>query len=408
MTRIRLQQSGDLYLQGGFWKLRWRQEAIDSNGSVKRHWHKPTVIGPATGPQGVTKDEAQRIAWENLRSPQSPEETPPQSQMTIADFVENVFIPEHVAMKAASGRTHFRSMLKHVLTPEEVDRVFHADAGKSKRKLKSVPNWPYLGNGRLAETRPEDVQRLVAAAVTHGYSTQTVKHIRNVVGAIFAHARKRHCFSGENPALLVTLPGMVRKEAHALTFDQTRDLLGAMQYPEKELALFVMLTRMNVAEICGLQWKWVNLSDQWSITDGERIPPQTIAVRKHFYRGELVSLPMRSRKRFLSIPEPLLPILRALNQRARNTGADDFVLVSSIGTPINEKDIAMRRLKPIGRKMQMPWLSWRVFSRTHSILAYELGTRSLDFLAMPGHSNPPSPEAPEQLTPPPPGPAGVR
>ena len=161
-----------------------------------------------------------------------------------------------------------------------------------------------------------------------------------------------------------------------------------MQYPERELALIAMLTHMNVAEICGLQWKWVNLTDDWSVTDGERIPPRTMAVRKHFYRGELVTLPKRSRKRFLSIPEPLLPILHALSQRPRYTGSDDFVLVSAVGTPVNEKDIAMRHLKPIGRAMQMPWLSWRVFSRTHTALAYEFGTRSLDFLAMPGQSSP--------------------
>jgi integrase len=383
MTRIRLQQSGDLYLQGGFWKLRWRQEAIDSNGSVERQCHKPTVIGPATGPQSVSKEEAQRIAWENLLSRPKQEEQPPQSQMTIIDFVEKVFIPGHVATKAASGRTHFRAILKHVLTPDEVDRVFHVDAANSKTKLKAVPNWPYLGNLRLAEARPDDVQRLIAAAVTHGYSAQTVKHIRNVVGAIFAQARKRQCFSGDNPAGSVTLPGMVRKEAHSLTLTQAKDLIRAMQYPEKELALIVMLTHMNVAEICGLQWKWVNLTDEWSMAEGERIPPKTIAVRKHFYRGELVTLPKRSRKRFLSIPEPLLPILGALRQRLRYTGSDDFVLVSAVGTPINEKDIAMRHLKPIGRAMQMPWLSWRVFSRTHTALAYQFGTQSLDLVACP-------------------------
>jgi integrase len=386
MTRIRLQQSGDLYVQDGFWKLTWRQESIDPNGLVERHFHKPAMIGPATGPQGVSMQEAQRIAWENLRSWRSREE-PPRSQMTIADFVENVFIPEHVSMKAASGRTHFRAILKHVLAPEEADRVFHVEAGKSTTKLKSVPNWPYLGNLRLAETRPEDIQRLIAAAMAHHYSTQTVKHIRNVVGAIFEHARKAKCFSGDNPATAVTLPGMVRKEAHALTSTQAKDLLGAMEYPEKELASILMLTRMNVAEICGLQWKCVNLSDAWSTTEGEKIPPRTIAVRKHFYRGELVSVPKSSRMRFLSIPEPLLPILRALSQRSRYTGPDDFVLVSAVGTPINEKDIAMRHLKPIGQKMQMPWLSWRVFSRTHTTLAYQLGTRSLD-LALAGHANP--------------------
>jgi integrase len=386
MTRIRLQQSGDLYLQGGFWKLCWREEAIDANGSVERHFHKPTVIGPATGPHGVTKEEAQRIAWENLLSRPKLDEQPRQSPLTIAEFVERVFIPEHVAMKAASGRTHFRAILKHVLTPDEVDRVFHIDAGKSRTKLKAVPNWPYLGSRRLAETRPEDVQRLIAAAVTHGYSAQTVKHIRNVVGAIFTHARKGQCFSGDNPAELVTLPRMVRKEAPALTLVQAKDLLSAMQYPERELALIAMLTRMNVAEICGLQWKWVNLTDDWSEAEGERIPPRTIAVRRHFYLGELASLPVSSRKRDLSIPDPLLSLMRELSQRPKYTRADDFVLVSRVGTPIDETAIAKRRLKPIGRRMQMPWLSWRVFSRTHTQLAHQLGMQSLDRMAMPTFS----------------------
>src|ERR1700680_2852029 len=47
---------------------------------------------------------------------------------------------------------------------------------------------------------------------------------------------------------------------------------------------------MNVAEICGLQWKRVNLTEAWSNTDGESIPPRTIAVRKQWYRGELGGL----------------------------------------------------------------------------------------------------------------------
>jgi integrase len=382
MTRIRLQQSGDLYLHDGFWKLRWRREALGPNGSAEQHWNEPTLIGPATGLHGVTKEEAQRIAWESLLSQPARRAQPPQSPMTIADFVEVVFIPEHVAMKAASGRTHFQAILKHVLTPEEVDRIFHADTGRARSKLKSVPNWPYLGNLHLADIRTEDIQRLIDAGVTRGYSAQTVKHIRNVVSAIFTHARRTAYFNGDNPTAQVKLPRMVRQEAHALTFAQATELLGAMRYPEKLLALIAMLTRMNVPEIRGLQWKWVNLTDDWSAADGERIPPRTIAVRKHFYLGELVDLPKNRRNRYLSIPEPLLPILCELSQRMKYTGSDDFVLVSRVGTPIDEKGIAMRRLKPIGKSMGMPWLCWRVFSRTHNSLAYEYGTRSLESMLM--------------------------
>ena len=46
---------------------------------------------------------------------------------------------------------------------------------------------------------------------------------------------------------------MVRKEAHALTFEQARALLAALESPIRELVMFAILTSMNVAEILGLQ-----------------------------------------------------------------------------------------------------------------------------------------------------------
>ena len=308
--------------------------------------------------------------------------------MTIADFVESKFVPEHVARKKSSGRTHYQAILKHVLTPEEVDRVFQVDAEKSKTKLTAVANWPYLGNVRLCDVQPDDVQRLISAALARGYSTQTVTHIRNVVSAIFTHAKKQQWFTGDNPASLVTPPEMARKEAYALTLAQAKEVLGVMKYPEREMTLIAILTSMNVAEICGLQWKRVNLTEAWSDSDGEPIPPRTIAVRKQWYLGELANVEKKRRRTNLPIPGPLFPILQGLSRRAKFTGPDDFVLVSRVGTPINGNGIAARRLKPIGKHLQMPWLSWHVFRRTHTALAYELGMQFLERITTMGRSDP--------------------
>jgi hypothetical protein len=135
---------------------------------------------------------------------------------------------------------------------------------------------------------------------------------------------------------------------------------------------------MNVTEICGLQWKRVNLTEARSnMVDGEPIPPRTIFVRKQWHRGGLDCLGRKSRCRNLRIPDPLLPVLLGLRQRATLTGPEDFVLVSRAGTPINEHGITPRRLKPIGKDLQMPWLSWHAFYRTHKALAHELGTQFL-------------------------------
>lgn len=299
-----------------------------------------------------------------------PEETPHPS-MTVRDFVRIVFVPEHVTMKKLSGRTHYQAILKHVLTPEEVKCIFR-EADTMNTKLQTLPDWPYLSNIRLCETQPADVQRLISAALTRGYSTQTVRHIRNVVSAIYSHAERKHLFTGENPAGLVKVPVVSHKAAHALTLAQSKEVLKVMQYPERPLALMAIFVDMNMAEICGLQWKFVNLTDKFVTIDDEIIPPKTIAVRKRWYRGQLTRVNGKSRERELPIPDSIFLLLLELKHRESFTGPDDFVFAARSGAPVRVKDIAARRLKSIGKDLQMPWLSWHVFYRTRTAILNEL------------------------------------
>jgi integrase len=325
--------------------------------------------------QGL-QEKGQGLVWEQFLSRLEQNGQTSGFAATVADFVEHKFVPEHVAEKGLSGRTHYQALMKHVLTPDEADRVFHIDAHKSKTRLKGVRDWPYLGHVRLSDVKPDDVQRLISAAIAHGYSTQTVKHIRSVVSAIFAHAKKTHWFTGDNPAGGTTVPEMTRKEAHSLTLPQANEVLGLLQYPEREMTLIAILTGMNATEICGLQWQRVNTGESWAFADGEPLPPRTIAVRKQWHRLGLDDLGRKSRNRSLPIPAPLLPILIDLRRRAEHGGPEDFVLVTPAGTPFDEHTIA-RRVKAIGKTLRMPWLSWHVFRRTHTTLAYDLGLQLL-------------------------------
>lgn len=145
-----------------------------------------------------------------------------------------------------------------------------------------------------------------------------------------------------------------------------------MRYPEKEIALFALLAQMNVAEICGLQWKHVNLSNESHLVGDDPIPPRTIAVRKQSYRGEFGPV-VDSRKRYIPLPELLYSILQQLKHRKPPTVSDDFVLASRAGTPIYPDNIAARRLKWIGTTLEIPWLSWHVFHRTRTKLMAEFG-----------------------------------
>lgn len=314
------------------------------------------------------------------------------SGITVAEYVERKFLPEHIARKRTPGRRHYQAILKHILNPDHVDQMFGVAAERSKSKLKAIPGWPYLDSILLRDVQAGDVQRLITVAIDSGYSTQTAKHIRNVVSAIISHAIREGHFMGSNPAILVSPPGMQRKTPHALTFAQMVRVLQGMRYPEWDMTLMVILTRMNIAEICGLQWRYVNLSDQEVNREGDLIPARSIAVRKQWYRGELSTVP-QGRRKIVPIPPLLRTVLLRLSA-LRHSGSSEFVLVSRAGKPVNQINVAARRLKSIGEQLGIPWLSWQVFGRTRSQLAHEFGAQLQHELAMSVTMRPDMPPVP--------------
>ena len=225
---------------------------------------------------------------------------------------------------------------------------------------------------RLDDKTAERIHDLLSTALQQGYSIQTITHIRNVIRSIFNHVQKTGHFTGKNPATLVVLPVMARKETVSLTLDQLWQVIQLMRYPVRELAVLVLLTEMSVAEICGLKWKYVNPSYDRRRVDGEWLSAKTIAIRKQSYRATLSSA-IEPRQRNILIPELLCGILRDLKTRKNFTGPEDFVLTSRNGTPISQDNLAARKLKSIGRSLGMPWLSWSVFIPTRVALASEFG-----------------------------------
>lgn len=384
MARRRLQQKGDLYQQGGWWKLRWREDQIDSDGKVKRAWSKPVWIGPCEGGQRLTEKQAQRFAWENFLSRLDQNTCTPMSVATVRQFVERKFVPEHVALLKKAGQIHYG--MKNEKTGEY---------GGMLRKILDA-----FGEVRLREVTPSDCQRFVSTLTVEKLkrngkqrervmvpaSCQTKLHAKNALSAMFEHAIAIEWLGSRNPARSVKLPEMQRKQTHALNYEQATALLAALSSPAREMALLSMLTSMNVAEICGLTWRDLNLSDQWVTVADATIQPKTLIVRQQFRLGEYTSLKESSRARSLPLAGCLVGMLLIMKQRGSYTGPDDAVFVSRNGTPVDSHNIANRHLKEVGNRLGMPWLSWHCFRRTTATIADQLGAGTSDRKGILGHS----------------------
>lgn len=292
---------------------------------------------------------------------------------SFAAFVERKFIPEYVATKKAAGRAHFRAILKHVLPPESVDAAFGISTPERGRTLKAVPRWPYLTSINLSEITVEAVQHLALTALQQGYSLQTATHIRNVIRNVYTYATQIGYHCGENPAAGVILPPLSRKNEQVLTLAELKQLTAVMPSPARELMLFTVLTEMSVVEICGLQWMYFNTTSSAKWADGEFIPPNTIAVRNQYYRGEFSPV-TGSRRRFIRVADRICLLGTELRKsRKQSVSPQDFVLAARNGSPINPENIAMRHLKSIGNSVQIPGLSWGSFQRTRSALRTKFG-----------------------------------
>jgi len=306
----------------------------------------------------------------------------------VREFVERKFKPEHVAMKEVGGRVHYGTHLPIVIDgiPDKKIRSRKKPRpGTSPPELKRVAG---IGAQRLRDVTTEDCQRLINEALVRGYSTQYATHIKNTISAIFTHAESKDWFSGKNPAKRVKVPKIVpTKELHALTFEQLRGLVAALDPVTRTMVVCAALTSMNVAEVLGLRWKYVNLSGEWATVNGESLSPGQIAVRFQWKWGRFGPVKASGRPRDVVIPALLAECLAVLRIRDKFTAPDDAVFASKSGRPLDEKNVMRRKLRPIGIALGMPWLGWHDLRRSFATLADEVGMSTGERQALMGHKS---------------------
>ena len=111
-------------------------------------------------------------------------------------------------------------------------------------------------------------------------------------------------------------------------------------------------------------------------------------MRENYYRGEFGSVKARSRRRIVPLSDAVIAALRTHREASDHCRPEDLVFCSRTGRPLNERNLLRRQLKPDGKELEMEWLSWHVFRRTHATFGEHIGMALSDRQAQMGHSNP--------------------
>lgn len=257
-------------------------------------------------------------------------------------------------------KAYLAKWLETVAKPRLRERTLASYTDLAKRYIV-----PKLGDRRLDQLRPADVQQFYADLQQRGLSPRTVRYVHAVLRSALGQAVKWNTLP-RNVATLVDLPKQQRKEMQALSPEQAERFLQAAA-SDRFGCLFTLalITGCRPGEYLAAQWKDIDFDTgmvtiQRAITDGKD--------------GWTFSEPKTARSR-RSIPLP--PVLLRMLQEHRKRQAEerlaagpsyrnyDLIFANAVGEPLDRHNLAVRHFKPLLRAAGLPE-SLRLYDLRHS------------------------------------------
>ncbi len=322
MARHRYQK-GFVFLRGRVWVLRFREDVVEADGTLGRR-HRSIVLGPF-----LKKKEALREAEKHLH-PFNQGAFKPQAAITLDEFWHRYFVPEMLPTLKFSTRKLYASLTnKHLL--------------------------PYFGQQKLSEIQRLEVQHFVIEKQQHGYSVQTLAHLRDLLSKILETARSWGWLQ-DNVARGVKLPPMERvRKARILTVDNITRLSQALAEPVRTMFLLALGLGLRIGEVLPLRIEDVDLLSGM------------LYVRRDFYRGHIQTPKTPSSERRFALPQSLLSLLGGYLKRRESQS--DLMFPSSAGTILDDRNLIRREVEPVCKELGIPRFSWHALRHTFATVA---------------------------------------
>lgn len=259
---------------------------------------------------------------------------------------------------------------------------------RSYEQLMRVHVISALGKVPLAKLAPQQLQAFYAERLTNGRSPTTVRHIHAVLHTALEQA-VRWGLVARNVSDLVDAPRMHRKEMLVLNHEQARTFLSAAQ-DDRLQALYVtaLTTGMREGELLALRWRDVDLeAGHVQVRNTlQKLPgqPPVIAPVKTDYS-----------RRKITLATTTVEVLRSHRARqleerlAMGPAWEDWELVfcTTVGTPLNGKNLLQRGLRPILKRADLPPLRVHDLRHTCATLLLLQGVHPKIVSEMLGHSS---------------------
>lgn len=347
MTRHRCFQRGSLIKRGTrrkVWVARWWEDA-NNPGNGPTRIRRAQVLGPVS--EIPTRREAQSLLDQLLRRINLGDSRP-LAVCTLRQFIEDRWKPETYPALKFSSRRFYDSMVNTHLNP-----VF--------------------GETQLRSITRDAVQGFLIGKSRSGLSWRTVKHIRTAFGTILESAVTQELLDS-NPVRRTRMArrGPV-KEHPVISPESVQALIGKLAEPSRSIAELLAITGLRIGEMLALRWQDVDLQTGF------------LAVRQTVFEGRFDEPKSKGSRRTVPLGPRGIEIFSAL--QPNSGGSAVLVFSTRRGSPLSRRNLLNRQLKPAGKAIGLPDVTWHWLRHANATLLDSAGTPLGTVQALLGHAS---------------------
>jgi integrase len=323
-------QKGSIRRRGNRWEVRWREDVVLADGTIKRE-QRTTLLGLVE--EFPTKRLAEREA---------------------ASFLARVNRLDYRPVKRATFGEFAETWRRQVI---ELLKPSTAKVMASHLRFHLIPTFSRM---RLDEIGQEQVQALVGK-LAKGRSRHTVLNVLGTLASILKMARKwGYAVAGFQQSDLVIPCYKPGKPGRFFTAEQVRAILALATEPWHSIFALAAMTGLRPGEVLGL-----------SIDDLD-FDQRLIFVRRSAWYSHLISPKSVRSVATVPMPEPLAAMLA--NCLASWRPNEKRLLFSNLrGNPYSENKVVQKRLWPILDVLSIPRCGMHAFRHGLGSLLHSSG-----------------------------------
>jgi integrase len=307
----------------------------DANGQEKRR-HVGVRLGEKATMRKWEAEEKLRAIIGSVAKHQ-----PTADHQTVAWFARERFLPMHSPQWAPATKELNTGNVDHHIIPA-------------------------LGSLKLSEVDKFRCQIFLNDLAARGFSFSLVDHNRTLLKAIFEEAIEADLI-GKNPARKLKMPETKTPVKFVLPKDQARQLLDALGFRDRLIAMIAAFCAMRPGEIFGLTWS------SWR---GDHFQIESTAWRGRFRLGKAKT---KGSKAGVFIPDVVLPLLTEWRKQNKNAPDDALIFPSEAsqagkaGHCIRPENWLHRRVHPLAKTLGIGAVNFQILRRTFATNAQGYG-----------------------------------